>query len=321
MKDRTVKVHEIPVLDPVHDGRHTLNSNPYARESVPYVVVLREERIVACPYTWVDRDGNAGGIFFLFGEGIGPEPIVEHFANIKLPPSTNFDDWRIGDIYFSQDLNLRNASISVRGKRASLECTFEALHPAYAYGGHERGCPSFLADNRLEQTGRMKGVLTIDGREIPFDTTGCRDHSWGVRDWQSSLHWKWAHMQAGDDLIVHFMEMHALGNVELRGYVVRDGLMAEVESVQTDFEHDDQYLHTAMTSVVRDKAGRTTRLEGRFFGHYLLVPNPQTTLNEGGISGTIDGKPGAGYVEFMWQTAYVEHIRESLRLRKLAAAR
>ncbi len=307
---------KVPELDPINDGRHPLANNPFSRESVPYVFVLGEEQIVGCPYTWVDREGVAGGIFFLFGPGVGDEPIVEHFANIPVLPAQNFDDWRVGDIHFSQDMKLQNARISVRGKRASLECTFEAVHPAYFYGVHPNGCPSYLADNRLEQTGRMKGVLTLDGRKIPFDTMGCRDHSWGTRDWQSAQHWKWVHAQAGPDLVIHFMEMQALGGVEIRGYVLRDGVFAEVSSVETEFEHDDQYLHTALRSVIHDTAGRATRLDGTFFAHYLLVPGPHTTLNEGGMHCTLEGKPGIGYVEFMWPTAYVEHIRESLRLQK-----
>ncbi len=309
-------LHNIPLLDPINDGRHTLSSNPYSRESVPYVFVLGEEQIVGCPYTWVDREGVAGGILFLFGPGVGKEPIVEHFADIKLPPGSDFDDWRIGNIHFSQDMKMENATIEVRGKRVDLDCTFEAVHPAYGYGGHARGCPPWLADNRLEQTGKMKGVLTLDGRRIPFDTIGYRDHSWGTRDWQSAQHWKWLHAQAGPDLAVHFMEIQALGRVELRGYVLRDGLMAEVAAVEVDFVTDDQYLHHSIDAVVRDTAGRSTHVAGKFFGHYLLVPGPHTTLNEGGMTCTIDGRPGDGYVEFMWQTAYIEHIREALRLQK-----
>ena len=140
MSSKKLSARKVPELDPIHDGRHTLANNPFSRESVPYVFVLGEEQIVGCPYTWVDREGVAGGIFFLFGPGVGDEAIVEHFANIQVPPEQNFDDWRVGDIYYSQDMKLQNARISVHGKRASLECTFEAVHPAYFYGVHPNGC-------------------------------------------------------------------------------------------------------------------------------------------------------------------------------------
>lgn len=314
MAGQFAAVRKIPELDPSNDGRHTLADNPFARESIPYVFVLEEERIVGCPYTWVDREGVAGGIFYLFGPGIGDEIIVDHFESTPVPAHQNFDDWRVRGLHFKQDMDLMGASVSVRGRRTRLECRFDALHPAYAYGFHPDGCPSYVADNRIEQTGRIKGVLTIDQREIAFDSIGWRDHSWGTRDWQTAQHWKWLHAQAGPDLLVHFFDIQALGTKHLRGYVLRDGVFAEVASVDVDFTLNEQFLQKTISCSIRDTAGRTTRLEGDFFGHYPLIPAPHTTLIESGMTCKIDGRHGAGYVEFLWPTTYFEHVKENRRL-------
>jgi len=305
---------KIPALDPVHDGRHILADNPLARESIPYVLVLGAEGIVANSYTWVDRAGMAGGIFFMFGPGVGAQPIVEIFDSVAVPPERNFDNWQVGGLQFRQDLKLQHADVAVRSKRAGLTFHFEALHPAYAYGFHARGCPPYVADNRTEQTGRMTGVLDIDGRVIRFDTTGVRDHSWGTRDWQVPQHWKWLHAQAGTETAIHFFQIQALGSVELRGYVLRDGLLAEVTELETDFEVNAQYFHTTISCVIHDSADRVTRLDGTCFGHHAFLPNPHTTLNQGAMHCEIGGKPGTGYVEFQWPTSYLNHIKERMAL-------
>lgn len=299
---------DIPQLEAYHDGRHVLADSPFSRESIPYVVVLPDEGVVANSYTWVDRQGQAGGIFFLFGPGVEGGSIVELFDTVAVSPDQNFDDWKVGGLHFRQDLALQHADVAVRGKRASIEFQFDAVHPAYAYGFHPDGCPSYIADNRTEQTGRVKGVLEIDNRRIPFDTTGVRDHSWGTRDWKIPQHWKWMHAQAGPDVAVHIFQIQALGRVETRGYVLRDGLFSEARSAEFDFTTTDRYFHATLSCTIRDSMDRTTRLEGACFGHHAFLPNPDTTLNQGAMTCTIEGKAGSGYVEFLWPTEYLKHI-------------
>ena len=299
----------VPELDPIHDGRHQLRNLPLERESVPYVFAIPEQRICAFIYTWVNKDNLAGSIFVAYGPGIGEQPIVEAIDNVEMGPSSNFDDWRVGCVHIKQDLKLDRAEIRVDSKRATLEARFESAHPAYAYGFHPDGCPSYAATNRLEQAGRIQGVLRIDGKAIEFDTTGARDHSWGTRDWETPQHWKWLHAQASSGTCVHFWQINARGRTDLRGYVFKDGCLAEVESVEIEFEVDAAYQQKRIGARVVDRQGRSTAVSGDFFAHYTLIPGPHTTLIEGGLECRIDDVPGAGWVEFMWPTPYLEHLR------------
>jgi hypothetical protein len=298
----------IPELDPVNDGRHRLRDLPLERESVPYVLTLPEHRICAFIYTWVNKDNLAGSIFVAYGPGVGEQPIVEAIDNVPMPAGADFDDWKVGCVHIRQDLKLQQAQIRVDSPRATLEARFEALHPAYAYGFHAEGCPDYAATNRLEQAGRMVGSLGIGGKSFAFDTTGARDHSWGTRDWQTPQHWKWLHAQGGGTC-VHFWQISARGRTDLRGYLHRDGRMAEIETVEVDFEVDEQYRQRRISARVLDREGRSCTVRGEFFAHFPLLPGPHTTLIEGGLECRIDEAPGSGWVEFMWPTPYLEHLR------------
>jgi hypothetical protein len=298
----------VPVIDPINDGRHQLRDLPLERESIPYVVTIAEHGVAAFIYTWVDKNNLAGSVFVAYGPGVGPAPIVEKVDLVEMPAGANFNDWKVGAVHLRQDLQLKTATIEVVTPRAKFEARYEALHPAYAYSSHPDGCPAWAATNRIEQAGRIKGTLTIDGRAMAFDTTAARDHSWGTRDWQVPQHWKWLHAQAGTDLCVHFWQIQAYGRTDLRGFVLRDGRMAEVTEVEIDLETDDQYRQTRIDAVVHDNAGRTSRVTGEYFAHFPLIPGPHTTLNEGALKCRIDDRPGVGWTEVMWPTAYLDYL-------------
>ena len=59
---------------------------------------------------------------------------------------------------------------------------------------------------------------------------------------------------------------------------------------------------------------RKTIIDAKTVAVQLLPPEPTTALYEAPLSLTIDGKPGVGWVEFMWPMAQVE------RAKALAAA-
>lgn len=313
MQVRTTPNRPVPVLDPVNDGRHRLGDRPLERESIPYVISMPEHGIATFVYTWVTKENVAGCAFLAYGPGIGEQPIMEMIDGITMGPERNFDDWQVGPLHLRQDLKLQSAQLVARGKRVELDASFEAAHPAYAYGFHRDGCPDWAATNRLEQAGRIRGTLRIDGKAYAIDTTCARDHSWGTRNWDVPQHWKWLHAQAGPETCVHFWKIEARGQTELRGYVFREGLMAEVESVELGWTHDAQYRQKTIDAQVLDSAGRSTRVRGNYFAHFPMPPVPSCTLMEGAMSCEIDGKAGVGWTEVMWPTAYLDFLRSEKR--------
>ena len=298
------------VIDPVHDGRHKLPDVANSRESIPYIVVLPEHRIAFFTYTWVSKDSVAGAALAVFGPGVGEAPIQQRLADRPVPADMDFDNWSIEGFHMAQDLKFDKAHVRWETAQATVDFSFEAYHPPYAYGADPRGCPPYCATDRIEQAGRAKGVLRLGDRVIAFDATGHRDHSWGTRDWVAFLQYEWCVAQVGTDIAVHFWRFNALGREHIRGYVYKDGLMSRVETVKVEVTYDDQFWQTAYVAQIVDAAGRHTAVETQVFGCYTLVPDPAISLNESGGSARIDGKPGVAWMECAWPTGYLEHIRK-----------
>ncbi|CDM25297.1 hypothetical protein BN940_14261 [Castellaniella defragrans 65Phen] len=311
MNDRTPPGQTWPPVDPSHDRRHLLPAEPLARESLVFMLQLPEHDVACFVYTWVSGLGKAGSAFVVYGPAIGA-PLVEIHDGIDVPASAGFDDWRVGEVHVRHGRPFETAEVrAAAAGRAALDYRFEAVHPAYAYGSHPDGCPGWVADNRIEQSGKVSGTLTLDGKSIPFETMGHRDHSWGTRNWLFSQHWKWLEAQAGPDRAVHFWQLHALGRTMLRGYVLRDGETCEVDAVDFRFEHDAQLVPTRIHVVVQDKLGRETVVTGDTFATYPFAVSPGVMMHENSMRIAIDGVPGVGHVETFWPAAYLDHVTQS----------
>lgn len=309
MFDNSVLAEPAMAIDPKHDGRHKLPASALGRESIPYIVVLPEHRIAFFTYTWVSADSVAGAAFALFGPGVGDNPIQQRIPDRPVSPDMDFDNWTIDGFSMQQDLKFDQAHVRWETPEATVDFTFEAFHPPYAYGSDPRGCPAYCATDRIEQAGRVKGTLRLGDRTIEFDATGHRDHSWGTRDWVPFQQYEWFVGQVGTECSVHFWHFHALGKEHLRGYVFKDGQMSLVEAIDVDVDYDREYWQTAYRAKLVDAAGRETTVTGDVFGTYTLVPDPRCSLNESGARVMIDGNEGVGWMECCWPTDYLAHIR------------
>ena len=299
-------------LDPVHDGRHLLPDVPFARESIPYCLHLPDKGIAAFTYTWVNRAGEAGSAMAIFGPGVGDKPIEQRLPDKKVPDNMDFSEWQIEGFSMRSGLDFKHASVSWKTDAGSVEFDFEALHPPYAYGAHAEGCPSFTAIDRIEQSGRVKGQFVINGEKIPFEGFGHRDHSWGSRMWAAFQYYNWYQGQSDDGrIIVHYWRYFALGRFHLRGYVVKDGLMAEITDVQTDIGYDDAFRQQKLVSLVTDEAGRKTKLSADFYAHYTLKPSDEFHLLEGAATATYDDLPGVGWMELGCPPYYFDFVQKN----------
>lgn len=299
---------DIPALDAKHDNRHKLDDSENSRESLAFVFEIPEENVGGFFYTWVNGKGLAGSIACLFGEGIGDTPIFEHCDGIAVPDDMDFNDWRVKGLHLQLKESLKTVQAHYKSDTLEITYDFEALHPAYAYGSHLNGCPQWIADNRFEQQGLAKGMIKIGDRTIEINGASQRDHSWGTREWGVNQHWKWLHAQADSGCCVHFWDLYSLGKAHLCGYVSKDGHMAQIKEVTTDFTYDDNMQPVSLNATVVDELGRTTDVKSTVYGVYPFEVDPMITLFESSVRVTIDGHKGNGWLETQWPSELIEYM-------------
>jgi hypothetical protein len=303
-----VKGWALPYIDVVHDRRHALPQGPFGRESLVHLVQMPDEGLSLIAYTWVDGESLAGHNLIVFGPGVA-DNVVEHVDGIPVARDLDFDDWRVGGFHLELGEPLRSSKVTFSGERLSCELSFEAMHPPYLYSRGPRGCPPALATDRFEQSGRIRGWVRFDGREIHIDRVGHRDHSWGVREWGALGHYEWVEAQAGD-MAVHTYHTEENGVPVTYGYVYRDGRLAHIESAQVDTEFDDQALHRRITMVIRDDADRDTTVRCEAFAHLEFAGHDGIVLVEGALRAVIEGVGGEGFSDFGWAGDRLDRARK-----------
>jgi hypothetical protein len=297
----------IAALDPIHYQRHRLRSVRAARESIVYLLHLPEEDLGAFVYTWVDGESRASAVLCVYGPGVGEEAVVEAVYDVPVPVDQPFDDWRVGGLRLRAG---ESASGSFEGRAAGIEFAFEGVHPPYSYASHRDGTLPWFADDRYEQTGTLQGVLRLGDREIAFDATGHRDQSWGIRDWGMCQHYKWLECNAGPEASVHFTQDFVLGESNLRGYVFRDELTAEITALDVDVDIGDDMVHDRFVATIDDDAGRTTTVTGKTFAHTEFPAAPTTTIIVCSDTVEIEGRPGVGQLDLLWSKDYLDLLRD-----------
>lgn len=301
---------DVPVLAEKHDNRHKLANSELARESLAFIIQEPSSGLGGFLYTWVNGSGKAGAALCLFGEALGDTPIFEVRDGIVVADTMDFYDWQVGGLRLQLQQPLKTAFVSYKSDQVDVEYHFTALHQAYAYSSHAQGCPPWMADDRFEQQGKIKGRIIRSDKVIEFDTLSLRDHSWGTRDWGVNQHWKWVHVQAGDEYGVHFWKLFALGREHLCGYVIRDGHMAQVTNVVEQFTCNEGLVPASVSAEVTDSAGRVTQIAGDVTRAFPFPVHELITLFECSMKATIEGRPGNGWMEMMWPNDLIGYMAE-----------
>jgi phosphohistidine swiveling domain-containing protein len=95
-----------------------------------------------------------------------------------------------------------------------------------------------LGSNHVEQSGDWRGTLSVDGRTAPFEGTGSRDHSWGLRDWDAADHWRLFTLRL-PTLAVHALVVSARGRLVQGGFLWREGGARPITRVEYAAERLD----------------------------------------------------------------------------------
>jgi hypothetical protein len=290
------------------DLRHRAPEGQRMRDSLFWNLIVPEEQLAMQVYLFVNHRGRSGYNVCVWGGDM--EPVVEQHLG-QVGPEADFDDWEDAGLRLRQPVVRRSAELGYDSDRIHLEYDFVALHDAFSYRQNPGGLPSWFAQNRFEQAGRIEGVLEVAGRRIEFERIAHRDHSWGPRNWGYPQHWKWllAHTPSGRAL--NGFVWIAEGEWGFNGYVLRDGVPVAIDRfTRQHAQYDDRMDHTSLDAEIVDVQGATTTLTLSSFG-MVRMPHDDpfgTIIMEAGCRSTIDGEEGGGQFETHWPVHYLEHL-------------
>jgi len=195
-----------------------------------------------------------------------------------------------------------------------LDYAFEGVHAPFSYRSNPDGLPGWFAENRLEQSGWVKGFLAFGDIHIELDRIGHRDHSWGMRQWQVPQHWKWLVAYTPDGTrLVNAWIWFAKGEHGVGGYVVRDGELVPIARISSQrVLFDDDMTQRTIDIEIVDVRQQTCRVTMQRFGLVKLPTGGRfaTMIMEAACDATIDGRAAAGQYECQWPKAYLDNMIE-----------
>jgi hypothetical protein len=121
-----------------------------------------------------------------------------------------------------------------------------------------------------EQSMVVHGTITLNGQKHPFNGTGHRDHSWGLRDWSLSPRFRWLSGQV-EGLAFNAMYLTVAGTHATNGYVCHNGRCAPVDELRLESSFDDTGLGGRHLSLELSSGGERFSIMGDVF---LNVPLP-----------------------------------------------
>src|SRR5581483_5667552 len=82
-----------------------------------------------------------------------------------------------------------------------------------------------------ESMGRVTGKAVVGGREVAIAGHGWQDHSWGPRNYATTLSERWMYAIFGDDLAFSLYHLHTSEGVKQFGYVLDGGALDRIKRV------------------------------------------------------------------------------------------
>jgi hypothetical protein len=285
--------------------RHGIGGN-FARESIPYCILLPHERMLVLIYSWVDGQDQGGYAVAIFEDG--PEPAYLQRVDGIPAHGMDFNSWDLGGVHVAVGPDFGSAHVRYNDESCSVDVEFKALHNAFDYASNQAGCPPYQATNRYEQGGWFRGTMRWRGRTIDIDGPGHRDHSWGRRDWDAIHHYKWLAV-AGEDRAANLMVALVEGETIYNGYVFVDGTLSPIVTATVETKYGDGFVQNQLTALMRDETGRSTTMDfpSRFASARWDV-SPTFTFTDGCFTGTLEGGPVSAYIQYAWPKAYLGHL-------------
>lgn len=288
------------MIEPRDDRRHTpdAESLPLWNESYWFSFYDPEARIGVVMRMGILPNQNQANLWFF----ISKDGRIVHTGNdLACPvPAGDIDELTLGGLTYRCLEPLRRFQLLYAGKGASMDVTWSGAHPVCLYpvppGSTESQFP-----RHLEQGARVRGTVTVDGKEHAISTFGHRDHSWGgERDWTLMTRW---HYISGDFENFSFNAIWiSLSGAEFTAGFVWDGkeIMSTSDIKTNVTTAASGRRQTGATVSFMDERERRHEISAKVID-VCEVDLGKTNCNDGFAEFRMDDRTGYGIVELGFQ--------------------
>lgn len=222
---------ELPVADRFSDNR---NDNPYWNESVWFSISKPEDRIHGfVQYYFRPNMGmlNGGPVLWDPSGTYQWNCLYYNWAHLQaLPEGVEKFNMRARNSLTVKLLEpLKRYAISYDKDGVQMALEWEAIGPVHELNTGDSGQRK-TAKFHIEQPGRMKGLITIDGRDIAIDCFSMRDTSFGPRDYEALASGGYFWGIAADSSFHAIAMGDGAEQKVIGGYIYKDGVLSSLAS-------------------------------------------------------------------------------------------
>ena len=252
---------------PADDDFHRpTTDDPWWNETAWFTMMVPDRNLYCYVYPWVRANQGllGGGVMVWDDRGRYPWEAV-HWDYHWTYPYPELGDLR--DVTFPTGITmqclepLQRYRVAYEHPTCSLDVTFEGLLPPHGLGGDDDTTGTFAG--HLDQQGRVRGRLVVDGEEHAIDCFGIRDRSWGRRVPTPGMHIGYDIATGADTAFIAFSYPESPGEplVPGFGYLWCDGQQAPLATGTRTIQRDGTWPRS-VTVRGEDERGRPLRADG-----------------------------------------------------------
>jgi hypothetical protein len=282
--------------------------DPYWTETCWFTFTVPERRLSGQLYPFVQTNQRvtSGGAYFWDDRGSQPWS-CRYAKNFWHLPLTG--DERLSDFALPNGIHYRCLEPLTKywlgyddpdgGDELHVDLTFTAVTP-----------PHYLGESHLDQPGRYRGRVVLQGEEIDVDAYGFRDRSWGVRPQfgqgltsSPARRGGYSYATASARDAFHSISMDfGDGCVNIHGYLMRDGEWSKLGQGTREVTQrsPDTGFPEIVHIVATDEVGRTLDATGRCLNHLAVHLNPNLFTVNALTEWTFDGITAYGEDHDNW---------------------
>jgi hypothetical protein len=304
----------MPATHPDDEFHPPTSDDPYWAETCWFTFTVPERRLSGQLYPFFQPNQGTTAAGAYFWDDRGDEPwncrYAKNFWHLPMPSAP------LSDLELANGIRYRCLEPLTRYAIAYDDPDGDEVHVDLEFSAI--CAPNYLGESHLDQPGRYRGTIVLDGDVIDVDAFGFRDRSWGPRSqFGATLHSSgavcggYSYATASDRDAFHTITMDfGAGCVSIHGSLLRDDTWSKlVQGTRAVTERDAErgFPRRVVVDGI-DEQGRELHAEGECLNRLALHLNPNLFTVNCLTRWSFDGVTAYGEDHDNWSAAGIRRF-------------